>query len=576
MFELPPADPQWLSSRRRLQGRYIEVSEMPDASRLGYLRGPLRRFTEDDFAAQWAAVVHDVNRPKHAQHSVYVHVPFCKSICSFCNYERLRPSEPGLLDAWLERILGTLDVVAPVVQPLTFEALYIGGGTPSTLPPRILSQLLENLDSRLNWHPHSARAFEFDPAVMNAAKLDVLKRHGFTRFSFGIQTLDPTVNAAHNRGAQSVEMVAKRFEELRLAGIEEVAGDILLGLEGTTPASILADIDTLLSRFRPRRLDVFMLTPTHDYVDAHFGGDFESFWAHLKPFQEQIPAALRRTASRNRYVLREGQGHRFQLTRSEPGSGSKTSSPKGSYQGMTSERDRPVQILGLGPSARSQLFGVAAMECRDPGASPGDSGPAWYQGHELDLGSEVQSYLVHRLRDSDHVKRSTVRNLFGANLEELVPGALGGLIAEGLATLTDDALELVPQSRQERSQSLLWFVPEPHLEYELSRRMGLIRNRVEVEKLLGELVPGTHLIDGIILQSIRDDGRLILDCVGYGLVRLRLAPPLDDQERLRLVIEDAPPLNDSLRSSLRRAIARLRGWMAKRFELVKRSRVLNR
>ena len=113
--------------------------------------------------------------------------------------------------------------------------MYIGGGTPSTLTPRILSRLLQALDQQLNWSKVSERAFEFDPAIMNADKLAVLSQHGFQNFSFGIQTLNAAVNADHNRGAQSVEMVGRRFEELKAAGIKDVAGDILLGLKGTTP-----------------------------------------------------------------------------------------------------------------------------------------------------------------------------------------------------------------------------------------------------------------------------------------------------------------------------------------------------
>ena len=107
-------------------------------------------------------------------------------------------------------------------------------GTPSTLTPRILSRLLEALVNS-STGPYFERALNLDPAIMNAEKLAVLSRHGFQNFSFGIQTLNAGVNADHNRGPQSVEMVARRFEELRTAGIQDVAGDILLGSKGPRP-----------------------------------------------------------------------------------------------------------------------------------------------------------------------------------------------------------------------------------------------------------------------------------------------------------------------------------------------------
>jgi len=557
MAEILSADPRWLAARRRLQDRYGEVSALPDASRLGYLQGPVQHFSEEEFAEIWARLVADPARPEEAQHSVYIHVPFCKSICSFCNYERLRPSEPGLLDAWLQRVLRSLDVVAPAVQPIQFEALYIGGGTPSTLTPRILSQLLEAVDSKLNWHPHAERAFEFDPAVMNAEKLAVLKRHGFWKFSFGIQTLDSSVNADHNRGPQSVEMVARRFEELQAAGISDVAADILLGLRGTSPEGILRDIETILERFRPLRLDVFMITPTHEYVDSHFGGDFAAFREHLLPFQEKVPAALQAMAERLEYQIKQGQGHRFQLKRIHDTGHDWVHGPKGSYQGMTSERDRPVQILGLGPSARSQLFGHAAVQTRDPGETPLSPGPALYEGHLLDRESEVRTYLVHRLRDADRIDRSQLRKLFGADITELIPAALSAWQAEDLVSLSSEAIELRPQSRQERIKTLLWLVPERFLEYELARRAGLDLSAVGVRGLLRGLQSGAELGPGVRLHGVAENGRVELD-QQTGRIQMRVAPPLVDGAGARLVVEKAPSLDAASRAALSRAIGRLK------------------
>src|SRR4029077_18608451 len=94
--------------------------------------------------------------------SVYIHVPFCKSICNFCNYDRLQPSSPALLKTWLARVLRSLEVIGPSVRPFTFHALYIGGRAPSVLPAHMLHQLLEGLNATLSWHPRAQRKLEFD------------------------------------------------------------------------------------------------------------------------------------------------------------------------------------------------------------------------------------------------------------------------------------------------------------------------------------------------------------------------------------------------------------------------------
>jgi len=123
-------DDAWLNRRTALHDRFLEVAKVGDASRLSYLHGPESTWTEDQVAAMWERAVRNPISPMAPLNCVYVHVPFCKSICTFCNYDRLQPSSPLLLKNWLARVLRSIEVIGPAVRPLTFHALYIGGGTP--------------------------------------------------------------------------------------------------------------------------------------------------------------------------------------------------------------------------------------------------------------------------------------------------------------------------------------------------------------------------------------------------------------------------------------------------------------
>ena len=151
-----------LNAIRKLHRLYASESEMVDASRLAYLLGPSKEWSEEAVAELWkdAAAASASGRKTH--NHMYVHVPFCKSICSFCNYERLRPSRPELLQEYLDRCLQSIDRIAPSTQSLSFRSLYFGGGTPSTLPAKLLDQLLHKLSSHFQWHKHVSRQFEFD------------------------------------------------------------------------------------------------------------------------------------------------------------------------------------------------------------------------------------------------------------------------------------------------------------------------------------------------------------------------------------------------------------------------------
>src|SRR5262245_17310253 len=490
-----------MSRRAALHDRYLDVARVGDASRLAYLHGPETVWSEEEVAALWRRGVARPAGELEPLNCVYVHVPFCKSICSFCNYDRLQPSSPELLNRWLARILRSIEVIAPAVRPLTFHALYIGGGTPSVLPARVLKQFLERLDAALSWHPRASRKLEFDPAVMNRERLNVLAAHGFDQLSFGLETLDPEINARHNRGRQGIEMIERCFADLQAVGMSDVACDFLLGLEGTTPDGMLAEMETVLRRFRPAWLDIFMLTPTHSYVERHFGGSWEAFCAHIEPFEAIIPPALPDLAARTGYEVRMGSGHHMMLRRRPIAE--KDHPPDGplavrqfSYTALTNECRRPLNVLGLGRSARSVIFGTAAFALRDPEDNPWVEGPAHYVGNTIDMADEARTFLVHLLRDSNTVDRSEFRNIFGGDMTEVIPSALAAWEGEGTARLEADVLRFVPHDRRTRIRSMLWLVPQEAIEFDMSRFVDLDLSPAGIARLAEKIDRDVTLAGG--------------------------------------------------------------------------------
>ena len=91
----------FVAGRERLQQRYQAVSRLPDASRLAYLRGPLHVVTEQEVASLWSDAIANPSVEGETRNNIYIHVPFCKSICSFCNYDAT-PQQSGSPKAWLD------------------------------------------------------------------------------------------------------------------------------------------------------------------------------------------------------------------------------------------------------------------------------------------------------------------------------------------------------------------------------------------------------------------------------------------------------------------------------------------
>ena len=546
------------SGRQRLQDRYADVSRLPDASRLAYLRGPSHTITEIQVRDVWEEAIANPVHEMEPYNNIYIHVPFCKSICNFCNYERLRPSSPDLLEAWLQRVIGSMETMGPVVAGLDWGTVYIGGGTPSTLPAKMLRRLFEAIDTHLNVRDDAQKSFEFDPLVMSAGRVEVLAEFGFSHFSFGIQTLDPEVNKSHNRGPQNRDTVTKRFQELYANGLYDVACDFLLGLAGTSPETILSDIDWVLAEHKPLNVDVFQISPTPEYVDLHFDGKIEAFWRHIEPFQEQALPALQALAKRNGYTVNVDGGHRYTLKRNHIPAGFKAARKTCySYNQLVSEAGRPMNLLGFGPSARSQVFGYAAYQCRDPVDPVGDE-PAHYEGHPLSMQDEVRTYLVHQLRDSNTVNRKQFLGTFGSDVTEIMPVAFSAWAEEGLLTVHEDRLELEKQTRLDRLRSLLWLVPEQYLEHEIARRQRLDLSPDGILRLLGELETGRMLAENHTFGGLDRNGRVLIHTPSRTQMLFRVAPGLDDQAPLRLVLESKPPADPEGRKALTRAMGQVR------------------
>ena len=495
---LPDADAR--TRRTKLHARADSTLTIGTPSQVAYIHGRQRRWTEPELAELWTAAVQDRQARQTGSNHLYVHVPFCKSICSFCNYDRLKPSTPDALKGWLERVLASIDVLGPATRGLEFHSLYFGGGTPSVLPSHMLRTVFEALDDSFTFHPRASRTIELDPAVMNAAKAQSMMDHGFQRYSFGVQTLESSMNSAHNRGPQSEDTVNRCLNLLPASFLGSVAVDLLIGLEGGSPERTLRDVERLLSHPRRPIVDLFHLTPTASYVEAHFGGSIDRARDELARYDDQFDAQLDALIAKYGYTIqRRHSGHCRTL---EPSSVFSQFSParwaqyarqygidaqrvvrrrmaghpvhippRGlmSYNQIMTARTGPINLLGLGPSARSQIFGRASVSTLP---SAGGTGPTTYLGQAMTPIDELRRFVVFQIRDNKFVDDAVLKGLFGHTLAEALPDATAVWAQTGFASPTDGGWAFASLPPREMGLNLLWSVPETDLLYSIKRRMG--------------------------------------------------------------------------------------------------------
>lgn len=188
--------------------------------------------------------------------SVYVHIPFCESVCYYCACNKVITKHHERAAEYLDALRVEIDLVcAQLGRGQTLSQLHFGGGTPTFLTDDQLEGLLGTLQTAFRFVPGGEYAIEIDPRTVSAERLHRLAAMGFNRLSFGVQDFDPQVQQAVHR-VQPREQVAALVGSARAEGFESLNMDLIYGL----PKQTLTSFQTTLSQvaeLKPDRIAVY-------------------------------------------------------------------------------------------------------------------------------------------------------------------------------------------------------------------------------------------------------------------------------------------------------------------------------
>lgn len=192
----------------------------------------------------------------HQPVSVYVHVPFCQSVCYYCACNKIVTRDRSRGAAYVEDLLREVELYAERLgrrEPVS--QMHFGGGTPTFLDGTTLQAVIDGLERAFSFTPGAERSIEVDPRTVDVARLRELHEQRFNRLSFGVQDFDADVQQAVHR-VQSTEQVFELTQAAREIGFESVNVDLIYGLPKQTEASFRQTLDTL-ARLRPDRVAVY-------------------------------------------------------------------------------------------------------------------------------------------------------------------------------------------------------------------------------------------------------------------------------------------------------------------------------
>lgn len=192
--------------------------------------------------------------------SLYVHIPFCKTMCLFCGCSVILNRRPENEEIYTNYLIKEIELVSSYLSlpKKKITQLHFGGGTPTKLSEEQLSKIMGALHTHFSLEAHAEIAIEVDPRTVYAdhgQKLTLLKKLGFNRISFGVQDTHPQVQAAIKRH-QTLEMTKTTFSLAKDLGFKGINIDLIYGLPFQTPLSFQKTISDILE-LGPDRIALF-------------------------------------------------------------------------------------------------------------------------------------------------------------------------------------------------------------------------------------------------------------------------------------------------------------------------------
>jgi oxygen-independent coproporphyrinogen-3 oxidase len=188
--------------------------------------------------------------------SLYVHIPFCASLCYYCACNKVITGNYGKAVSYLHHLKQEIQLLLPHLgHGQSVSQLHFGGGTPTYFKDPELIDLMTTLKSAFHLQPGGEFSIEVDPRTVDAKRLQTLFDVGFNRLSLGVQDFDPQVQVAVHR-EQSAEQVKALMHEARWLGFESINLDLIYGLPMQTEQSWARTLATVVD-LKPDRVALY-------------------------------------------------------------------------------------------------------------------------------------------------------------------------------------------------------------------------------------------------------------------------------------------------------------------------------
>jgi oxygen-independent coproporphyrinogen-3 oxidase len=399
-----------MSEELRVSEEFLAKYNRPGPRYTSYPTAPV---WNDAFGPGDLERVHEKSNLARAPVSLYMHIPFCESLCLFCacnviiqKDKAVAPPYLGVLKRELERVSRSVSKERSVVQ------FHWGGGTPTYLTPAQIEDLFGATREGFNFAADAEIGIEVDPRVTSPDHLETLRRLGFNRLSMGIQDFHPDVQKAIHR-IQPFEMTRDLIATARALGFDSINVDLIYGLPHQTPERFGHTVEQILE-LTPDRVALFSYA--HVPWLKKQQGAFVAFLPEgMQKFEIFRTGMLKFLEAGYLYI---GMDH-FAKPGDELAVSQRNRTLHRNFQGYTTKAG--ADLYGMGVTAISGIQDAYAQNHRDLPSwekAVADRGIATMRGYHLSADDRLRRSVIGRLLCHTIVIKDEVSREFDIDFDE--------------------------------------------------------------------------------------------------------------------------------------------------------------
>lgn len=378
--------------------------------------------------------------------SLYIHIPFCHSLCYYCGCNKIVTRNSDKADLYLDYLNKEIISRSHVFSTRPIRQIHLGGGTPSFLNHTQLARLVNTLKEHFNFIDDIEMSIEVDPREIEVELIDHLSALGFNRLSIGVQDTNKKVQEAINR-PQSTEFIQQFIQRAKQVGFSSVNIDLIYGLPHQSTETFTVTLNEVIEQLDPDRISLFSY--------AHMP---QAFAAQRKIKDEWLPKADDKFALMklaidslcdNGYEL-VGMDH-FAKPADELAVAQNKGQLHRNFQGYTSKGD--CDILGLGVSAISSVGDVYSQNTKGL--------KEYYQkidmhehavvkGLKLCKDDQIRRAVIKELMCNLFLHKAHIEQCFEINFDEYFAAELASLdpfIKDRLVINAESSIQVSPKAR---------------------------------------------------------------------------------------------------------------------------------